>query len=76
MNTKADIRFDVLGADWLPDWVKENLLEQERAGRACDLRRLQASLTLLSLRAQEKNRMNNEGELVVNSSRHRTQKCV
>ena len=51
VNTKADIRFDVLAADWLPDWVKENLMEQE------------------------KNRMNNEGELVVNSSRHRTQKC-
>jgi hypothetical protein len=30
VNTKADIRFDVLGADWLPDWVKENLLEQAR----------------------------------------------
>ena len=34
MNTKADIRFDVLGADWLPDWVKENLLEQAREGLA------------------------------------------
>ena len=40
VNTKADIRFDVLGADWLPDWVKENLLEQARAGWRCALRRL------------------------------------
>ena len=31
---------------------------------------------MTQLRTQEKNRMNNEGELVVNSSRHRTQKCV
>lgn len=30
MNTKADIRFDVLGADFLPDWVKENLMQQAR----------------------------------------------
>ena len=38
VNTKADIRFDVLGADWLPDWVKENLLEQARAARSLALR--------------------------------------
>jgi peptidyl-tRNA hydrolase ICT1 len=50
VNTKADIRFAVNKADFLPAWVKRNLLEQER------------------------NRMNTEGELVVNSSRHRTQK--
>ena len=31
VNTKADIRFDVLGASFLPDWVKENLMEQARA---------------------------------------------
>ena len=35
MNTKADIRFDVLGADFLPDWVKENLMQQACAARAC-----------------------------------------
>ena len=40
VNTKADIRFDVLGADWLPDWVKENLLEQARAGWLRTLRRV------------------------------------
>ena len=50
MNTKADVRFVLQRADWLPDWVKVNLRETER------------------------NRMNGEGELVVNSSRHRTQK--
>lgn len=52
VNTKADIRFAVQRADFLPAWVKANLVQQE------------------------KNRMNSEGELVVNSSRHRTQKCV
>ena len=52
VNTKADIRFAVQRADFLPAWVKANLV------------------------LQEKNRMNSEGELVVNSSRHRTQKCV
>lgn len=50
VNTKADIRFAVRRADFLPPWVKDNLVQQER------------------------NRMNSEGELVVNSSRHRTQK--
>ena len=40
VNTKADIRFDVLGADWLPDWVKDNLLEQARAGWLCAVRRM------------------------------------
>ena len=76
VNTKADIRFDVLGADWLPDWVKENLLEQARANRAEGALRLAclAQCEPCLLLAQEKNRMNNEGELVVNSSRHRTQK--
>ena len=44
VNTKADIRFDVLGADWLPDWVKENLLEQARAGLRCSVRRLPVAL--------------------------------
>jgi hypothetical protein len=33
VNTKADIRFDVLGADFLPDWVKDNLMQQARRGR-------------------------------------------
>mmetsp|Transcript_9877 Transcript_9877/g.13752 ORF Transcript_9877/g.13752 Transcript_9877/m.13752 type:complete len:218 (-) Transcript_9877:130-783(-) len=49
VNTKVDMRLDVLGADFLPDWVKEKLLEQE------------------------KNRINNDFELVVQSQRHRTQ---
>ena len=78
VNTKADIRFDVLGADWLPDWVKENLLEQARDSLPLLPQRcLRASLTARCfVLSQEKNRMNSEGELVVNSSRHRTQKCV
>ena len=76
VNTKADIRFDVLGADWLPDWVKENLLEQARACWRCTVRRFSDCRRTPRTHAQEKNRMNNEGELVVNSSRHRTQKCV
>ena len=30
VNTKADIRFSVGKADFLPDWVKNNLLQQAR----------------------------------------------
>ena len=44
------MRFNVLEAEWLPDWVKEKLLETEV------------------------NRINNDGELVVTSTRTRTQK--
>mmetsp|Transcript_37160 Transcript_37160/g.59701 ORF Transcript_37160/g.59701 Transcript_37160/m.59701 type:complete len:109 (-) Transcript_37160:68-394(-) len=43
------MRLNVLEADFIPDWVKEKLLEQE------------------------KNRINNDFELVVQSQRHRTQ---
>ncbi|GAQ89639.1 peptidyl-tRNA hydrolase [Klebsormidium nitens] len=50
VNTKVDMRFNVLEAEWLPDWVKEKLLEMEA------------------------NRINNDGELVVTSTRTRTQK--
>ena len=27
VNTKVDVRFHVTSADWLPDWVKERLLQ-------------------------------------------------
>lgn len=33
MNTKADLRFNVAKADFLPAWIKERLIEQ--AGHAC-----------------------------------------
>ncbi|GAB5364035.1 hypothetical protein AAMO2058_000935100 [Amorphochlora amoebiformis] len=49
VNTKVDMRFNVLEAEWIPEWVKEKLLEQE------------------------KNRINNNFELVVQSQKHRTQ---
>ena len=51
VNTKADVRFNVGASAFLPAWVKQNLMEQE------------------------KNRMNSDGELVLTSQRHRTQKC-
>eukprot|EP00240_Pyramimonas_obovata_P008054 CAMPEP_0118927086 /NCGR_PEP_ID=MMETSP1169-20130426/4648_1 /TAXON_ID=36882 /ORGANISM="Pyramimonas obovata, Strain CCMP722" /LENGTH=179 /DNA_ID=CAMNT_0006868781 /DNA_START=287 /DNA_END=826 /DNA_ORIENTATION=- len=51
VNTKADLRFDFMMADFIPEWVKENIMEKE------------------------KNKINNEGYLVINSSRHRTQKA-
>eukprot|EP00976_Prorocentrum_cordatum_P068098 1178999-Prorocentrum_minimum.AAC.6 len=28
VNTKADLRFDFMKADFIPDWVKENMLEK------------------------------------------------
>ena len=43
------MRLNVIDADFLPDWVKEKLLEQQ------------------------KNKINNNFELVVQSQRHRTQ---
>ena len=49
VNTKADMRFNVLEADWIDDKVKDVLLEREA------------------------NRINNEGELVITSTKHRTQ---
>lgn len=49
VNTKAEIRFNVEQAEWLPDRAKANLMEAE------------------------KNRINKDGELVISSSRYRTQ---
>lgn len=50
VNTKVDMRFNVLDATWLPERVRLKLLEQE------------------------KNRINSDGELVISSTRTRTQK--
>lgn len=50
VNTKVDMRFNVIDATWLPERVRLKLLEQE------------------------KNRINSDGELVVSSTRTRTQK--
>lgn len=49
VNTKAEIRFNVEQAQWLPERAKANLMEAE------------------------KNRINKDGELVISSSRYRTQ---
>ncbi|CAI5933904.1 unnamed protein product [Closterium sp. NIES-64] len=50
LNTKVDMRFNVLDADWLPERIRWKILEQE------------------------KNRVNSDGEIVVSSTRTRTQK--
>eukprot|EP00238_Polyblepharides_amylifera_P012475 CAMPEP_0196581372 /NCGR_PEP_ID=MMETSP1081-20130531/33840_1 /TAXON_ID=36882 /ORGANISM="Pyramimonas amylifera, Strain CCMP720" /LENGTH=240 /DNA_ID=CAMNT_0041901579 /DNA_START=96 /DNA_END=818 /DNA_ORIENTATION=- len=50
VNTKADMRLDFMKVNFLPDWVKENIMEMHA------------------------NRINNEGFVVINSTRHRTQK--
>ncbi|GJP46533.1 hypothetical protein CLOM_g5808 [Closterium sp. NIES-68] len=50
LNTKVDMRFNVLDADWLPERIRWKILEQE------------------------KNRINSDGEIVVSSTRTRTQK--
>lgn len=49
VNTKADMRFNLLEADWIDDKVKDVLLETQA------------------------NKINAEGELVVSSTKHRTQ---
>lgn len=49
VNTKAELRFNVEQANWLPERAKAKLMEAER------------------------NRINREGELIVTSSRYRTQ---
>eukprot|EP00232_Nephroselmis_pyriformis_P005302 CAMPEP_0182914304 /NCGR_PEP_ID=MMETSP0034_2-20130328/38506_1 /TAXON_ID=156128 /ORGANISM="Nephroselmis pyriformis, Strain CCMP717" /LENGTH=136 /DNA_ID=CAMNT_0025051083 /DNA_START=810 /DNA_END=1216 /DNA_ORIENTATION=+ len=51
VNTKVDMRLNVDGAAWIPDWVQEKL------------------------KAQEKNRINRQGELVVSCTTHRTQQA-
>jgi protein subunit release factor B len=50
VNTKVDMRFNVMKADWLPLRIREKLL------------------------VTEKNRVNSDGELVISSTRTRTQK--
>lgn len=50
VNTKVDMRFNVAAADWLPERIKEKLLQTE------------------------KNRINSQGELVISSTKTRTQK--
>ena len=49
VNTKAEIRFTVNEADWIPNEVKSRLLHYQ------------------------KNKVNNDGELVIASQEHRTQ---
>lgn len=50
VNTKVDMRFNVMAATWLPERIRLKILEKE------------------------KNRINSEGELVVSSTRTRTQR--
>lgn len=50
VNTKVDMRFNVMRAEWLPMRIREKLL------------------------VTEKNRVNSDGELVISSTRTRTQK--
>lgn len=50
VNTKVDMRFNVMQAEWLPLRIREKLL------------------------ITEKNRVNSDGELVISSTRTRTQK--
>lgn len=50
MNTKVDMRFNVTEAHWLPERIREKLMQTE------------------------KNRINNQGELVISSTKTRTQK--
>ncbi|KAG6557472.1 hypothetical protein Mapa_000745 [Marchantia paleacea] len=50
VNTKVDMRFNVMASNWLPERIRLKLLQQE------------------------KNRINGEGEIVVSSTRTRTQK--
>lgn len=50
VNTKVDMRFNVMKAEWLPLRIREKLL------------------------VAEKNRVNSDGELVISSTRTRTQK--
>ncbi|XP_024539784.1 peptidyl-tRNA hydrolase ICT1, mitochondrial [Selaginella moellendorffii] len=50
VNTKVDMRFNVMNAHWLPLQVRNKLLQTE------------------------KNRINSDGELVISSTRTRTQK--
>lgn len=49
VNTKVDLRFHLLSADWIPENVQQKILERE------------------------KNRINKEGELVISSTKYRTQ---
>lgn len=48
-NSKADVRFNVYAASWLPNWVRERLV------------------------ALQQKKINTDGELVVQSDRHRSQ---
>jgi protein subunit release factor B len=52
VNTKVDMRFKVMEADWLSERIRLKLLQME------------------------KNRINSEGELVISSTKTRTQKYV
>lgn len=86
VNTKADLRFNVAKADFLPQWIKDRLVEQVRRRSEANTpgqtamrglppaKREPAAPHPIPILDQEKNRMNSDGELVVAAQRHRTQK--
>jgi hypothetical protein len=89
VNTKVDMRFNVEAASWLPQRIREKLLQMVFASipfnhfaiiQSCYLvfpsNRLkkQNLIFCFVVIVQEKNRINSEGELVITSTKTRTQK--
>lgn len=80
VNTKADVRLKIQDQDWIPDQVKAQLARRVRKeptnAATATADRLLASPPSLSVMTcdQERNRVNKDGELVVASTKHRTQK--
>ena len=111
MNTKVDMRFNVIDAEWLSERIRLKLLDtvsvhidaHKTAARYNKMRLCPASIDIwcslsvilricgeiaplqapgppfdpvprVSVSPQEKNRINGDGELVVSSTRTRTQK--
>lgn len=81
VNTKADIRMNVDMAAWLPEDMKEALKQAVSTMHCCQFPHSHHAHSSSDAKspervAQEGNRFNKEGEIVVTSTRTRSQACV
>ncbi|KAH9721485.1 RF PROK I domain-containing protein [Citrus sinensis] len=72
VNTKVDMRFNVQNAYWLSDRVRQRIMQMICSWS--DLLDFPQEFDNCFLYQQEKNRINKDGEIVISSTKTRTQK--
>ena len=73
MNTKAEVRFHVQSADWLPQRVRDRLLSMVDSTRESYGAGSQCVCVCVCVCGQFRSRVTKEGELIVVSQEHRSQ---